>query len=83
MGYATKPKLHSDLNLREWMSVVTLQEDVDLILTGADKYDSHTALRHAHELVSSKFKVNVLLSSENRRDKAFTPWLADAKTINC
>ena len=82
MGYATKPKLYSDLNLSEWMSVVTLQDDVDLILTGADKYDSHTALRHAHELVSPTFKVNVLLSSENRRDKAFTPWLSDAKTIN-
>ena len=64
------------------MSVLSLQSNVELVLTGADKYDSHTALRHANELVSPEFKVNVLLSSENRRDKAFTPWLADAKTIN-
>jgi hypothetical protein len=64
------------------MSVLTLDRDVDLVLTAADKYDAHVALRHATELVTPEFKINVLLSSENRRDKAFTPWLADAKTTN-
>ena len=81
-GYDTKPKLYSDSNLDEWMSVLTLDRDVDLVLTAADKYDAHVALRHATELVTPEFKINVLLSSENRRDKAFTPWLADAKTTN-
>ena len=82
MGYATIPKLYSDANLDEWMSVLSLDRDVDLFLTAANKYDANSALRHVMELVTPKFIINVLLSSENPCDKAFTHWLADAKTIN-
>ena len=45
--------------------MLTLENNVELILTGADKFDSHTALRHANELASPEFNVNVLLSCEN------------------
>ena len=41
---------YSDKQLDEWLNVKELENDVVLNLTGIDIYDSHTALRHGHEL---------------------------------
>ena len=64
----------------EWLNVKELENDVVLNLTGIDIYDSHTALRHGHELSNSKHTVHVFTPLELRKHKGFTPWFAKAKT---
>jgi hypothetical protein len=83
-GYAhtSKRPTYSDENLDEWLAVTEINSVVDLFLSCADKYDSHTALRHVHELTRDTHKINVLMSAENRKDQVFTPWLSKAKTGN-
>ena len=49
-------------------------------LTGKDVYDSHTALRHVHEIQSPQHSVHVILPLSLRTNKGFTPWLINAKT---
>ena len=71
---------YSDKSLDEWLNVKELDNDVVLQLTGIDVYNSHTALRHGHDLANSKYAVHVLTSLELRKHKGFTPWFAKAKT---
>ena len=70
----------SDVDLTTWLSVTELSKDVVLELTGTDVYDSHTALRHVHELQSPQHSVHVILPLSLRTNKGFTPWLINAKT---
>jgi hypothetical protein len=66
--------------LTTWLSVTELSKDVVLELTGKDVYDSHTALRHVHELQSPQHSIHVILPLSLRTNKGFTPWLINAKT---
>jgi hypothetical protein len=71
---------YTDKNLDEWLNVSNLCNNVVLQLTGLDLYDSHTALRHAHELADSDYEIHVVSTLKLRKHKGFTPWFAGAKT---
>lgn len=69
----------SDLELSDWLAVEELREPMVLAIAGADLYDSHTAIRHAHDLLHKGGEVTILVPEELRRNRAFTPWLATAQ----
>ena len=50
-------------------------------LSSEDKYDSHTAIRHLSEIDKSGYSVDLILPIALRKHKAFTPWLAEGKTV--
>jgi hypothetical protein len=71
---------YTDKDMEKWLSVSELKNHVILQLTGMDLYDSHTALRHAHELAESDYEIHVVSTMVLRKHKGFTPWFAGAKT---
>ena len=70
----------SDENLDPWLEKQSLDRDVVLDLHGADLYDAHTALRHAHEIDTQQHSIHLLLPMTLRKNRAFTPWLCNGKT---
>ena len=69
-------------DLENWLSVLVLDRDCELVLSDNDLDHAHVALRHVSELEVSPFSVKVLLPMTIRKNKAFTPWLVNAVTVN-
>ena len=75
----------SDTCLHEWLKIKELHADVVLELTRQDVYESHTALRHVHELESygkenKSHSIHVIIPLHLRKHRGFTPWLVNATT---
>ena len=69
-------------DLETWLAAVVLDKDCELVLNDENLHDAHVALRHVSELEHSPFSVRVLLPMTLRKNKAFTPWLGNAVTVN-
>ena len=68
--------------MTKFLDVLVLNRDCELVLDDADLHSAHVALRHVNELQSSSHAVKVLLPMTLRKNRAFTPWLVDAVTVN-
>ena len=83
-GYPGPPLQHgsefSSEYLDDWLQVKQLMKPVVLTLSGKDKYNAHTALRHMQSLYSAEHSISVVLSRNLRKHKAFTPWLKQGVT---
>jgi RNase H-like domain found in reverse transcriptase/Reverse transcriptase (RNA-dependent DNA polymerase)/Integrase zinc binding domain/gag-polyprotein putative aspartyl protease len=66
--------------LNPWLELQSIDRDIILDIHGSDLYDSHTALRHLHDIDTGEHSVLLILPMSLRKHKAFTPWLCNGKT---
>lgn len=71
----------SDQDIEKWLAVDALTNDAHLTISGDDIYNAHTAIRHLHEVNRQGHALLVTLPLALRKNRGFTPWLIDGRTV--
>jgi hypothetical protein len=71
----------TNVDLDEWLSRSVFTSDVVLSVHDMNEYDAHTAIRHLSRLPLGESTVYLTLPFSLRKNRAFTPWLCNGRTI--